>query len=183
MSDALKIDKSKAQSVEFEVNIHGVLTEKPRVRFVINNIMGGSLAFECNRVEGDRKKWSVDLPALDVLREDHTYSIQLIADDYFFEPATGIIELCTDDSKPVVESVSLTPDLTDDILREAAPVMSAAPEVESMVEKVITETLGGKAKKPAKPGFLLSKKLFDPEIQRQREENSKKVRDILNKKR
>jgi hypothetical protein len=111
MTEKLTINSGKSQQIEFDISISGMVTEAPRVRFVITNVFEGKLAFDCVRSIDDRKKWSVQLPVLECLSEKdaaHHYEIQVIADEYYFEPITGLVEVVkTVKGDVVVESVEI----------------------------------------------------------------------------
>lgn len=124
MSDSIvKLNSSKDTEFEFEVTIQGVSPDSPdelaQVRFVISSEKY-SLSFPCKRVPETANKWLVKFPVLDMLDKDKAFvfTIEVIVDGYFFEPATGNVAFVTDPqvnltkpiSKPSVKAVFTTKD-------------------------------------------------------------------------
>lgn len=99
---------SKTKTIEFKVDIEDVVNEdKMKVRLVIQDVdHGGSWLLNC--VKGKQKHvWEATIPPTTGLqKEEYSYTIELIADDYFFEPDSGIIKIGSEPKVTVSPSKS-----------------------------------------------------------------------------
>jgi len=95
VSDIIKINPLKKTDLEFDVSIQGLDSDQPViVRFVIVDVGGCDRSFPCSRVKDSKNTWLAKLPALPEVGKDNCqFRVEVIVDEYYFEPATGIIEL------------------------------------------------------------------------------------------
>lgn len=97
MSDnTISINPSKPTEHEFEVTIQGIdHSIIPVVRFVIISDSADKCdeSYRCNKVTGEKNKWVANLPALThITTPTSKFRIEVIVDDYYFEPAQGEIK-------------------------------------------------------------------------------------------
>lgn len=221
MADIIDFDWNKPQQLQFDVNIKGSTAEMPQVRFCIEDVRGGLLSFNCVR-QSDKKTWNVDIPALTDIVEDrktYNFSIQIIVDDYFFEPVKGTLLLTEDqdfvDVDNLITEASGGPDVTGQVaptnnllVPEFPPQLDNSkagtidrPEDEdtdeerlfgsdnqkrsvdiapSMLEQLVHRIMGGQVTKPSKPGKLFAHETKKKQLKETQQQNSDKVRRILN---
>lgn len=108
------INPTKTSELEFEVMIQGIDAALPTVRFVIEDAMGGGhFTFPCTKIKDEKTKWSAKLPALKFIdKESIKFHVEVIIDEYYFEPAQGKIDFV---NSPVVnfkESKGARPTVT-----------------------------------------------------------------------
>ena len=91
-NNTIRINPGKASTLEFDVTISGLDKISPIVRFVIhkanNNI---DWVVNCKKLEGS--KWQASFPAFENFKlSSCNFSVEVIVDEYFFNPAKGEIE-------------------------------------------------------------------------------------------
>lgn len=108
--------------------VQGSDDEKPVVRFAMSGCDDYDCMFACKHVDGN--KWSVSLPALTHFTKTSVpFRVEVIIDGYYFEPASGTVQMMTDpsvkvsskSSKPTV-ATSFTVKQSEDVkpVKEAA---------------------------------------------------------------
>lgn len=92
MSDNIvSITNTKENVLEFDVEVDGLDTEKIQVNFVIST-KDVNLSFSAKKGAGT--KWSVKIPKMSILEKtSYDYTISVIADGYYFEPMTGVVNI------------------------------------------------------------------------------------------
>lgn len=119
MDATIRVNNTKETELDFDVNIQGISIDAPenaaKVRFVITNVHGGNLSFDCEMRADDSTKWYVKLPPLPQLSSTtnaHAFRMEVIIDGYYFEPASGNLILLKDPeitmSKPAKPKVSVS---------------------------------------------------------------------------
>lgn len=88
----VKADPSKPTDLEFDISIQSIGIDKrkaPMVRFILHTSCAeGDMLFVCKNVSDTL--WSVTIPALKQYASSTlAYSLEVVVDGYFFEPATG----------------------------------------------------------------------------------------------
>ena len=136
MSDTIKLNIEKENSLTFQVNISGIETTDVKVRFAIDT-KDVCYMFPCEKVS--EEEYKVVIPALKhIPHETYDCMIEVVANEFFFVAMNGKIKLVgTPKIKAKVkkESVEDTPD-TPEIHITASPI-----KVEQLDE-------GKKRKKP-----------------------------------
>lgn len=99
MSDTnIQFNPAKSTELEFNVVISGIDDVNiPTVRFVIVSAVDGcDYSFKCGKLEGEKSKWLAQMPALPQIKVNTAqFRVEVIIDDYYFEPATGEITFIT----------------------------------------------------------------------------------------
>jgi len=109
MDNLITISNTKANILEFDVEINGVDTADMAVRFIIE---ASSMELGFDSKKGDKTKWSVEIPALAILEKtSYPFHIDIIVDGYYFEPLCGSVNVVGEHtvyaSKP--ENITLSP--------------------------------------------------------------------------
>jgi hypothetical protein len=92
----IQINPKKSSELEFDVVISGIdATNIPVVRFVIS-AGDCDYSFKCGKIEGEKSKWIAKMPPLSHIKtETAPFRVEVIIDDYYFEPAEGEITFIT----------------------------------------------------------------------------------------
>ncbi len=109
----IKLHNSKETEFEFNVAIQGHGSEsQPMVRFVVENVKGYNVALDCQSTGKDL--WSVKVPAISTLEENHNFRVEVIVDGYYFVPTTGLVEVQKAPQVSVRESFKTGTDVNAD---------------------------------------------------------------------
>lgn len=87
MKHDINVITGSKNTIDFDVSVTGIPTSKIVVYFVVE-LDEYQARFECKSTEGDT--WSVTLPeAASKLVSGHKYTIDVIADGFYFTPVSG----------------------------------------------------------------------------------------------
>lgn len=132
MSESIKLNPQRKSDLEFDVDIQGVDENQTIVvRFVVEQT-DFNRTFICQRVKDTEHTWVVNLPSFSWTKQESCdFHVEVIIDDYYFEPTKGTIELVMD--KPEV-STSFKQD------KSRKPKVSTSFNVK---QEQVTEASGG----------------------------------------
>lgn len=198
----ISINPSKSSTFEFDVSVQGVAQDNPpSVRFIIEDVFEGcDVSINCSKVRGS--KWAVDLPSdLKLTEDSYKFRLEVVVNEYYFEPAEGTIEIVkepdvqfTEDVKPVVTTsfgsvevleeqdapVELLeePETVEESVEDAPPVeiIPAIDELQIPVKK--RKSLFNRDE----DGRPLVKGVDTLEVIMQRQRKAEKLKEILAKK-
>jgi len=90
-NNTIRLNPTKASTLEFDVTVSGLENITPTVRFVIENASDGiDWVVNCSKLEGS--KWQASFPAFkDFKLNTCKFCVEVIVDEYFFKPAEGEI--------------------------------------------------------------------------------------------
>lgn len=88
----IRINPNKPSTLEFDVMISGLDKIKPTVRFVIHKANKDiDWVVHCTKLDGT--KWQASFPKFENFKASSCdFSVEVIVDEYFFNPAQGTIE-------------------------------------------------------------------------------------------
>jgi ribosomal protein S12 len=150
----IQLNPSKPTELEFDVMIQGIgKMDVPVVRFVIvSAIEDYDFSFRCIKVEGEKSKWVAMMPALPGIKsESADFRVEVIIDDYYFEPAAGEITFISTPevhfkdkkgTKPTV-STSFTVKQKDVVPSEEKPAKKKNVKEDVKPVDAVTEAAGG----------------------------------------
>lgn len=131
----IELNKKTTNEYEFEIKIKGLVEgDTPKVRFLIHQ---GDLTYmvKCKKIE--ENKFAVTVPVLEVLdhKKTPTFSIEILADSYYFEPCKGSIKIIEkEDIVPEVEEVK--------VVSKPGEVVDKVKTEKTVPEQVIAEQHG-----------------------------------------
>jgi hypothetical protein len=150
----INIERNKTETIEFDIELHGMNGDSsPEVRFcVIHSDV--TCVYHCKKATG-KNTYSVEIPAMIEAKEgeEFDYSIEIIANGYFFEAHTGQLKIvaaptvtASEPKKTVPEKDSNTVEntKTKPVAKEEKPkkeVKPVAPVKKSRNTKPIKETV------------------------------------------
>ena len=179
----ITINPSKSSNVEFELSVQGSDADNQvQVRFVIAEVFANSqISVDCINTGGN--KWAATIPS-DLLKESsYPFAIEVIVNEYFFEPSSGTLSILNAPTITVGESlnkavkpvVAFTEVPTvDEKVPNLVQEGELTPDVDLMPFGTIQET----ASTPHKPKLI---GLGDLEAAMLKQQRSQRVRDILQK--
>ena len=121
----VRISRDKPTELEFQVVVKGTedISAKTAVRFVIAKVDGThDMIFHATHVDGDT--WRVDIPVLERLTDgSYDVRIEVIIDNYYFEPAQGKVTLLSDPRISMTSTVKakVKPKAKKEKVEERAP--------------------------------------------------------------
>ena len=145
-NNIVRVNNQKDSELAFEVIIQGVSEETPddmlRCRFVIHG-PSFDVSLLCRRVPGTDNRWTVTVPPMPFLHGDsHKFSLWLVVDGYFFEPATGNLIFVAEpevnlqpDNKPKVTATFMVTEPDEDEVEVAVEVEDEEESTEEPEEK------------------------------------------------
>lgn len=114
----IKADPNDSTSIEFDISIEGAGIKRKSsaiVRLVIHDKDSGDRVFNCKNTEGSL--WAVTIPAIkEFANNTLKYTVEVIVDGYFFEPADGEM-MFSADPKVVAE---VKPASKKEVVKEAS---------------------------------------------------------------
>jgi hypothetical protein len=143
--NSIKINPTKPTEYEFDVMIQGIdVTLVPLVRFVIIGDVCDE-SYRCSRVADEKSKWVVKLPVLTHIKAESTkFRVEVIVDDYYFEPAQGEITFVSASDVHFKDKPSKKPSVTTKIVDEPKKAEEPkAAKVKESAEKTVDEAMNG----------------------------------------
>ena len=93
MDNAVSINHTKDNTIEFELTADGLASKDMAVKFCID-AEGVDIGFIANKKAKSKDIWEVKLPPLSILTKDvYPFHISVHADGYHFEPMKGIVNV------------------------------------------------------------------------------------------
>jgi hypothetical protein len=127
MSDAIKLNIEKENSLTFQVNISGIDTTDIKVRFAIDT-EAVCYMFPCEKV--NEEEYKVVIPALKhIPHETYNCMIEVVANEFFFVAMNGKIKLVG------------TPKIKAKVKKESVEDNSDAPEIHITASPIKVEQL------------------------------------------
>lgn len=89
--NTIRLNPSKASTLEFDVMVSGLEGILPIVRFVVQNVQDDvDWVVKCAKLDGS--KWQASFPAFEGLKLNTCkFCVEVIVDEYYFTPANGEI--------------------------------------------------------------------------------------------
>jgi len=89
MSNKIELNPNKSSILEFNVNVTGINSMQPNVRFVIHNVDNKiDWIVPCTHVS--ESKYSASFPEFgNIVSDSYKYSIEVILNEYYFIPSSG----------------------------------------------------------------------------------------------
>lgn len=117
----LSINPTKSSSFEFNVSMQGLEEDSnPSIRFVIQGVYDScDVSLNCSKVREDT--WSVNIPAgLELAHEEYKFRLEVVVNEYYFEPTEGKLLIVGDPEVKFEESVrpTITTSFSPEILVE-----------------------------------------------------------------
>lgn len=179
----ITINPTKSSNVEFELSVQGSDADNQvQVRFVIAEVFANSqVSIDCVNTGGN--KWAATIPSDLLKSSSYPFAIEVIVNEYFFEPSSGTLSIVAAPTVNVDEGVAevVKPVVTfmevptqDEKVVSSVQEGELTPDVDLMPFGTIQEA----APTPHKPKLI---GLGDLEAAMLKQQRSQRVKDILSK--
>ena len=167
--NTIRLNPSKASTLEFDVMISGLENIIPIVRFVVQNVKDDvDWVVKCSKLEGS--KWQASFPAFDSLKLNTCkFYVEVIVDEYYFTPANGEIIFINSPDVSFKPKAGIKPSVTTSFTVK----QEGEDEVEKKVpvvkkKKKVTEASAGDITGQYAPNNSLLKPEEDPAVTQSR---------------